>query len=107
MPNVFQIGFLKANYDYYTEFVSYVGTALYRPGSFFSEPAFYGYFVNLVIILLLFNNRDEEKDVKTALFLSFGIILSTSSGGLYVLLVLWKAIFKLIDFMIGVSKLKF
>ena len=93
LPNVFQIGFIKANYDYYVGDVSFIGTALYRPGSFFSEPAFYGYYVNLVIILLLFCNLNQDLHYKVPVFLSFGILLSTSSGGMYILVLIWLIFF--------------
>jgi len=59
----------------------------YRPYSIFLEPGFYVQFILPLLVILLIDNRN--KDVKTAIFLTIGIVLSTSGQGLMLLPVVW------------------
>lgn len=91
LPNIIEYGFLRPNYDYYSSSgnLSLVGTSQYRPSSFFAEPAFYGYFIILVLSTIMLGHKVKRADVGLSLFLSLGIVLSTSSGGMYILALIW------------------
>lgn len=66
---------------------------MYRPSGFFLEPShFFLYSFPIITVLLLSVNRDK-KDLRTAIFLSLGLLLSTSGMGLVVLAGLWTLYF--------------
>lgn len=87
LTNVFSIGFLRPNYDYY-EVYSLYGTTVYRPAGFFSEPSFLGYYILMVLTLVLFDGV-EKPQMKLAFFLSLSAVLSTSSSAIYLCAVVW------------------
>ena len=66
---------------------------MYRPSGFFLEPShFFLYSFPIITVLLLSVNRDK-KDFRTALFLSLGLLLTTSGMGIAVLAGLWTLYF--------------
>ena len=66
---------------------------MYRPSGFFLEPShFFLYSFPIITVLLLSVNRDK-KDFRTALFLSLGLLLTTSGMGIVVLAGLWTLYF--------------
>ncbi|MCR5659283.1 MAG: hypothetical protein K6G25_08160 [Bacteroidales bacterium] len=66
---------------------------MYRPSGFFLEPShFFLYSFPIITVLLLSVNRDR-KDFRTALFLSLGLLLTTSGMGIAVLVGLWTLYF--------------
>lgn len=66
---------------------------LYRPSGFFLEPShFFLYSFPIITVLLLSVNRDK-KDLRTAIFLSLGLLLTTSGMGIVVLAGLWTLYF--------------
>lgn len=66
---------------------------LYRPSGFFLEPShFFLYSFPIIVVLLLSIDRDK-KDFRTALFLSLGLLLTTSGMGIVVLAGLWTLYF--------------
>ena len=83
VPNGLSFGIIKFVGVDISTFVS-----AYRPASFFAEPAYYSLFIVLPLCFLLFMDK-KKRDLKTILFLSLGIILSTSSAGIYLLAILF------------------
>lgn len=66
---------------------------LFRPSGFFLEPShFFLYSFPIITVLLLSVNRDK-KDFRTALFISLGLLLTTSGMGIVVLAGLWTLYF--------------
>lgn len=66
---------------------------LYRPSGFFLEPShFFLYSFPIITVLLLSVNRNK-KDLRTAIFLSLGLLLTTSGMGIVVLAGLWTLYF--------------
>ncbi len=66
---------------------------LYRPSGFFLEPShFFLYSFPIITVLLLSVDRDK-KDFRTALFISLGLLLTTSGMGIVVLAGLWTLYF--------------
>ena len=75
-----------------TGMIGVTGTRLnfYRPSSFFLEPSHFAIFCTPVIVTTLFSRSgDEKRDLKIALFVSLGILLSTSGMGIGVLVFCW------------------
>lgn len=88
LTNLFTFGFIKPNYDYYFSYgISQADS--YRPASFFAEPAFYGYYVMLVLVLVLFNDEGLKEKWRQCVFLTVGLLLSTSSSAIYLCIVVW------------------
>lgn len=66
---------------------------LFRPSGFFLEPShFFLYTFPIITVLLLSINRDK-KSLRTALFLSFGLLLTTSGMGVAILAAVWTLYF--------------
>lgn len=62
----------------------------YRPTSFFLEPAWYAQYVIVALAILLFRGSIRNKyDISGAIFITLGIILSTSAQGLVFAAFLW------------------
>lgn len=64
-------------------------SAMYRPTSFFLEPAHYARYVILAIILVLFVETKYKNKGLISLFLTIGILISTSTQGYAILLTVW------------------
>ena len=63
---------------------------LFRTSGFFLEPSHFTLFVILDLIIILFReNKSRKKSIIEALFISLGIILSTSGQGIMYALVVW------------------
>lgn len=66
---------------------------MFRPSGFFLEPShFFLYSFPIITVLLLSVNRDKS-NLRTALFVSFGLLLTTSGMGIAVLAGLWTLYF--------------
>ena len=66
---------------------------LYRPSGFFLEPShFFLYSFPIITVLLLSVNRDK-RSFQTALFVSLGLLLTTSGMGIAALIGLWTLYF--------------
>lgn len=65
-------------------------TFFYRPASFFGEPAYFSYysFVTLVVVLFLRPPR-KLMDLALPVVLTVCVVLSTSTTGLYLILLIW------------------
>ncbi len=117
IPNLYTIGPIHPLYDQYSQDTLrdyIVSTNLVRFGSVLSEPSFYGHLMLIDLILILFNNkgRNELSTPKLAecIFVSSGIVLSTSTGAIVFLAVVWtiyflvgKSIRSLVTLMLGVG----
>lgn len=72
-----------------------ISSYFYRPSGFFLEPShFFLYTFPLIGILLLSPNRDR-KSKRVALFLSFGVILTTSGMGIGCVVFFWAVYYLL------------
>ena len=66
---------------------------MFRPSGFFLEPShFFLYSFPIITVLLLSVNRDKT-NLRTALFISLGLLLTTSGMGIAVLVGLWTLYF--------------
>lgn len=65
--------------------------AIFRPRSFFSEPAHYGSYICGFLTISLFRNGKKELPVQ--LFLSLGALLSMSSTAILIIIVIWAIYF--------------
>jgi hypothetical protein len=64
-------------------------TMFYRPTSFFLEPAHFAQYIIFGLVICLFSDDFRLKNVFVALFLTAGIILSTSGQGLVIMVFIW------------------
>jgi hypothetical protein len=64
-------------------------SAFYRPASFFLEPSMFAQYVVLGVMYLRLSETKDRKSFKIAVFLSVGIIASTSGIGIATLIVVW------------------
>ena len=77
-----------AEADYETFYLT-----MYRPTSFFLEPAHYARYIILAIILVLFAETKYKNRGVISLFLTVGILISTSTQGYAILLTVWAVHF--------------
>ncbi len=63
--------------------------AFYRPSSFFLEPSMFAQYVVLAVMYLRLSEKKEKKSFKIAVFLSVGVVASTSGVGIASLVVVW------------------
>ena len=63
--------------------------ALYRPASFFLEPSMFAQYVVLGVMYLRLSEAEDKKSFRIAVFLSIGVIASTSGIGIASLIVVW------------------
>ena len=66
-----------------------LSSALYRPAAFFLEPSMFAQYVVLGVMYLRLSGTKDRKSFKLAVFLSVGIIASTSGIGIATLIVVW------------------
>jgi hypothetical protein len=64
-------------------------TMFYRPTSFFLEPAHFAQYIIFGLVICLFSDDFRLKNVFVGLFLTLGIILSTSGQGLVITAFIW------------------
>ena len=82
LSNVFSFGIISTSGD-----LSLLSS--YRPASFFSEPAYYSTYVLCTLSILLLENIDVKHKKLLIILFAFGVLLSTSTAGIYMLLVLF------------------
>lgn len=63
--------------------------ALYRPASFFLEPSMFAQYVVLAVMYLRLAESKDRKNFRISVFLSVGVIASTSGIGIATLIVIW------------------
>ncbi|OME27968.1 hypothetical protein [Paenibacillus odorifer] len=73
----------------FNETASYITSFAVRPRSIFPEPAHYAQYVLVFLALNLSEKKDGRKEYLIPLFLSFGILISKSSTGIILCLLLW------------------
>ena len=61
----------------------------FRPSFVFVEPAHFSQYVIVGLLLFLFCEKEQKKAVMGAILCSIGILLSTSAGGIFVLILGW------------------
>ena len=84
VPNAIEIGPIVPNYADYQNIVADRTSSQVRLSSFWVEPAQYGTFILLVITILLFDKAIQIRAPRlTMLFLSLGVLLSTSTASIY------------------------
>ncbi len=68
--------------------------SMYRPASFFLEPAHYARYCLIAVVICLFSkSKYSINDLVVAVFLSMGILVSTSAQGYALLAVVWCIFF--------------
>ena len=72
-------------------------STFYRPSAFFLEPSHMFLYIYPIFLLLLFSRIRSKLNLKYALFLSFGLLLSTSGMAIGVLAASWLAYLLLFD----------
>ena len=82
------------------------GHEMFRPAAFFLEPSIYSQYVVLAIMYLRLSEVRTKKDLQLAIFLSIGIIVSTSGIGIATIVAVWllsygKVIFNSKNFLKG------
>lgn len=68
---------------------SNLATGLFRPTSFFLEPAHYFEYVSMILVIYLFYSKNDKKAIYKASFITLGAILSTSGQGVIISLLIW------------------
>lgn len=66
---------------------------MYRPTSFFLEPAHYARYSAIGLALFLYGEKNTVKDILCACLITVGILLSTSGQGYGLLVLLWGIYF--------------
>lgn len=82
LSNVFNLGIISNTGD-----LSLLNT--YRSASFFGEPAYYSTYVLCTLSILLLGNINIKHKNLLIIIFAIGILLSTSTAGIYMLLVLF------------------
>ncbi len=91
LPNIFSIGPIQPYAEGYANYEAFSGNSMLRPGSLLSEPAFYGNYVLCTLAMYLEKYFDKmgKKRWVIVLFLSLGIIVSTSTAAIVLLGLVW------------------
>lgn len=74
----------------YSKYISYANIAGYlKPNGFLCEPAHCAQCFFVAILLLLFSNNKEKNDIKWAVFISIGTVLTMSTSAMLYLMFAW------------------
>ena len=81
-----------SDYNDISGLIAWYNQFYYRPQSFFMEPAHFSQYnlVSLALCLFWKEKFSEQNRIKTAIFLSIGLVLSTSSIGVILGLFIWS-----------------
>lgn len=94
------LSYLLFRYDFvgysakwaYTEEYKYrasnLATGMFRPTSIFYEPAHYFEYVSIILVLYIFYSKDKRSMIN-AVFVTLGVVLSTSGQGIIFTAMLW------------------
>lgn len=97
LPNVLEVGPLVANSSGYVDSEAldmYYDAFYYRPASFFGEPQYYSDYALLALILVLFRKAKRRLlPVVTVMFLTVGLLVSTSTTAILAVFGVWAAWF--------------
>ena len=91
IPSVLNNGFIKPSSEGYADVAyleSYYQAFYFRPASFFAEPQYFADYASLALILTLFGRQIRFRTA-IAVFLSIGLIVSTSTTGLILGTLIW------------------
>ncbi len=94
LPNIFNIGILKPYEMDYADYERLSESFIYRPASFFSESSFCGNFLLAALLLNLESSKHIVDRIKVLVFLSAGIIMSSSTSAIILLFIAWFVYFK-------------
>lgn len=84
------VSFIPLYVDGYNAADRMVFGDMFRATSFFLEPAHYSRYAAIALSIILFKNKTvKNKDIVRGVFISAGIILSTSSQGYILLALIW------------------
>lgn len=91
LPNIFSFGPLVPYDSGYADYSGIDRIAFLRPASFLSEPSFYGNYAIFTLCLVLnsFKNTCSKIDLLLSLYLTLGIILSSSTSAIIMLALVW------------------
>ena len=91
LPNIFNFGFLKPYDEEYANYGVLGSGSIVRAASFFSESSFYGNYMLCSLLLFLGQNYKKmtKKNWFIVLFISAGIIVSTSTAAIIFLVIIW------------------
>ena len=91
LPNIISFGPLQPYEEGYANYELLKAGNILRPAAFLSESSFYGNFVLCSLAMYLEKNHKAftQNNLKKALFLSLGIILSTSTSAIILLIFIW------------------
>lgn len=77
---------------------AFFSTGIFRPTSFFSEPARFSQYVLPALCIILFDKKYKRKQIIFGLLISFAIIATTSSLGIILITVAWLIFFYFISY---------
>ncbi|WP_404330370.1 hypothetical protein [Mesobacillus maritimus] len=77
-----------SHYETY-DYASIYNMLFYRPTSFFLEPAHYSQYALIGLVVLLYKEKFNMKNIISSIFLTTGILISTSGQGLILAAFLW------------------
>ena len=89
-PNIYSFAFLQPYAEGYAAEIA-EGVIIYRPASFLSESSFLGNFLvcTLIMVLSSLEKQYDKKLFKKAIYLSVGVIMSTSTSTIILLPIIW------------------
>lgn len=99
LPVSFNLGIIRANSEDY-EYIMEAGNNVFRPGSFWTEPGYLGYYYNGFLAMCIFDQesvKEVTKHFSTIMLITcLGVLLSMSSGamGTMAILFLLSAVIK-------------
>lgn len=95
--------------DYGTQNYALRYSQIYRPTSFFLEPAWFSYYAIVGLIIALFSKNElGKRDLSLAIIITIGIVLSTSAQGLFLALLVWFVwTYKIVSNKITLKKIMF
>lgn len=93
LPNVLEFGPLRVGNLGYVDaeaLQAYYQLFYYRPASFFAEPQYYSDYATLALVVVLFRHRESRfRTLATALFLTVGLLVSTSTTAVVMAFSVW------------------
>lgn len=93
IPNAFDLGIIRPAYIEYGYSIDYLASQI-RLSSFWMEPAQYGNYILAALAIGLFDRNTQIRNRKLTIYLFvFGILLSTSSGAIYMMLIFFMLYF--------------
>ncbi len=91
LPNIFRIGILQPYADGYADYEGLSGGIMIRPASLLSESSYLGNYLmlNLSLTLQRIKYRKAKHDLLLCLFITLGIVLSSSTSAILLSVIIW------------------